>query len=88
MGVAVNFEDEEAEVNGGGGLSGFEERIGSGGEDFESVRELFCFHVALGEDAELLMGFVVLAFFDPELGALAWAQEAWGDDEADDGGVD
>jgi hypothetical protein len=64
FGFVVDVEEKYAEVAGGAALASFEEGEGAGEEDVSGGGPVGLFGVARGDDAELLVGFVELAFCD------------------------
>lgn len=61
----VNVHQQQTEIATASGLSGLQERLGAGAEDIDGGVIVLGFDVALRDDAELLVCFVVLSLFDP-----------------------
>lgn len=64
LGFLVDFDEVVAEVCAGGALAGFEEEAGAAGEEVDGVGVGGGFVVAVGDGADLLVRFVVVAFFN------------------------
>ena len=65
--LVVDIDQEHAQVPAASSLSGLEQRLCPAGEDVDGRVPVLLLDVAGCDDAELLMGFVVLALCDPAI---------------------
>ena len=68
----VHFQEEDAQVAAGAALASLQQRLGAAEEDIGCGGPVGGFDVACGDDAELLVGFIELAFCDSVAGLARW----------------